>query len=132
MINAPENKASRKKTGKSELRQAEKTIAARVTLPEYSQIQARAAAAGYSLSAYTRSCLLGDPGPRARRRPVVNATLLAQTHAELRRIGNNINQIARSLNLKEPFSLPEIQKAHEELSLVLFEIMQAFGRKPEA
>ncbi len=101
------------------------------TPDEASRVKARAAEAGLSVSAFIRAAALGDAGPRARRRPIVDAAALAKTHAELRRIGNNLNQIAHALNISETVFFPTVIKAHEELSIVLFEIARALGYRPE-
>lgn len=101
------------------------------TPDEYAEMTTRAAEAGLSVSAFIRAAALGDAGPRARRRPIVDAAALAQTHAELRRIGNNLNQIAHALNIGETVFFPTVIKAHEELSIVLFEIARALGYRPE-
>ena len=101
------------------------------TPDEADRVKTRAAEAGLSVSAFIRAAALGDAGPRARRRPIVDAAALAQTHAELRRIGNNLNQIAHALNIGEAVLMPTITKAHEELSIVLFEIARALGYRPE-
>ena len=75
--------------------------------------------------------MLGDAGIRARRKPTVEAALLAHTHVELKRIGNNLNQIAKALNSGHRVLVPEVQKAAEDCSLVMLEIMKAFGYKPD-
>ncbi|MHB0695250.1 plasmid mobilization protein, partial [Roseomonas mucosa] len=58
----------------------------------------RAQAAGLSFASYLRGAALGSAGPRARQRSTFDRELLAAATAELRRVGNNVNQIARSLN----------------------------------
>ena len=54
----------------------------------------RARAAGLGLSAYVRRCALAGGAPA----PVADARELRPIYAELRRCGNNANQIARALN----------------------------------
>lgn len=102
------------------------------TPEERAELDRRAAEAGLSVAAFIRAAALGDAGIRARRRPIVDAVELAKTHAELRRIGNNLNQIAHALNIGETVFFPAVTKAHEELSIVLFEIARALGYRPEA
>ena len=75
--------------------------------------------------------MLGDAGIRARRKPTIEAATLAQTHGELRRVGNNLNQIAKALNSGHRVLVPEVQKAAEDISLVMLEIMKAFGYQPD-
>lgn len=77
----------------------------RTDAAEHVELESRATEAGLSVGAYLRACGLGDAGPRARRRPPVERELLARTNADLNRVGNNLNQIARTLNiaaLEEP------------------------------
>jgi Bacterial mobilisation protein (MobC) len=80
-----------------------------------------------SLAAHMRLCALGDQGPRARRRPPVDRVLLARTNADLNRIGNNLNQIARALNIQESVALPGIEAARAELLEALAGIRRALG-----
>lgn len=120
----------RSKSG-SQTRQRTAALLIALTPAERADFEARAAKAGLSLSAFARAAALGEAGPRARRRPIVDAAELASVHAELKRVGNNVNQIAKALNSGHRVLLPEVQKAHEDISLVMLEIMKAFGYKPE-
>jgi Mobilization protein NikA len=65
---------------------------------EFTELESRARAAGFTIGAYCRACALGDAGPRARRRVTVERELLAGNTAELNHIGGNLNQMARALN----------------------------------
>jgi len=123
-------KGSRRK-GASQTRQRKKTVQIALTPEERADIERRAAHAGLSLSSFCRAAALGDPGPRAARRPIVDAAALARTQAELKRVGNNLNQIAHALNIRETVLLPAITNAHEDLRIVLFEIARALGYRPE-
>lgn len=67
----------------------------RLTADEAARMRARAEASGLSLSAYIRrSALDGAPPPA----PAAGAGELRALYTELRRIGNNLNQIARAMN----------------------------------
>jgi hypothetical protein len=121
---------SKSKSG-SQKRQRTAALLIALTPAERADFEARAANAGLSLSAFARAAALGDKGPRARRRPTVEAATLAQTHAELRRVGNNLNQIAKALNSGHRVLVPEVQKAAEDISFVMIEIMKAFGYKTD-
>ena len=98
-----------------------------MTPAERAAFEEKAAKAGLSLSAFARAAALGDKGPRARRRPTVEAAKLAETHIHLRRIGNNLNQIAKAIHTGDAPPILEVQKAAEDVSLVMIEIMKAFG-----
>ena len=97
--------------GGSEKRQRNRHILIRVTEDELAAIEARADASGLSIAAYLRATALGNPGPRARRRPPVNHVVLRQLLGELGRVGNNVNQIARALNSGEAASVAELREA---------------------
>lgn len=131
MNDETEQQDDRKKDASSQNRKRRASIEIALTPEERAEIERRAADAGLSLSSFCRAAALGDAGPRARRRPIVDAVELAKTHAELRRIGNNLNQIAHALNIGETVLFPAVTKAHEDLSIVLFEIARALGYRPE-
>lgn len=62
---------------------------------EAEAIRARAKARGVTVSAYVcRAALADGPTPA----PAADAGQLRDLYAELRRIGNNLNQIARAMN----------------------------------
>lgn len=67
----------------------------RLTEAEAARIRAAAESRGLTVSAYVRRAALGGEVPPA---PVADAGELRELYAELRRIGNNLNQIARSMN----------------------------------
>jgi hypothetical protein len=70
---------------------------------ELAELKRRARLAGMSDGAYTRRATIGGAGPRSRRRPPeIDVALLARNNAELNRIGNNLNQVARALNRDDP------------------------------
>ena len=70
---------------------------------ERAALHERVRESGLSLGAYLRKCALGQAGPRSRRRrPEIDIVLLARNNAELNRIGNNLNQVARALHRDDP------------------------------
>jgi hypothetical protein len=96
-------------------------------IEERTAVEERAATAGLSLAAYGRSCMLGDAGPRARKRAPVDRELLARTNADLNRVGNNLNQIAHALNAGGSVILSEIAATSRELLATLTDIRRALG-----
>ena len=80
-------------------RQRKHVMQLRADDTERAELESRANASGLSVGAYLRACSLGDAGVRARRRAPVDRALLANANADLNRVGNNINQIARILNI---------------------------------
>lgn len=93
----------------SDKRQRGKIQPVRCTLEEFNAIAAKADQAGLSTAGFMRAAALGDPGPRAQRRPPADHKALRQLLGHAGRIGNNVNQIARSLNMGEPAPLPALE-----------------------
>jgi len=112
----------------SQKRQRAKGVRAAVTEAEYAALQERARNAGLSTAAYLRTCALGHKGPRAQHAPPVNRALLGQTLAELKRVGNNLNQIAHHLNAGGHLENWRIADAHADLSACLQLILEALGK----
>jgi len=70
----------------------------RLSLAEAEAIGVRQQAAGLSFNAYACTCMLGEGGPKRRRRPTIDREALMTATAELNRVGNNLNQLARAIN----------------------------------
>jgi hypothetical protein len=102
----------------------------RWTDEEFNAVAAKADKAGLAIAAFMRATTLGDPGPRAQRRPPADHKALRQILGELGRIGNNLNQIARALNSGETASLPELQKALSAYLDLRRAIFTALGKDP--
>lgn len=66
----------------------------RISESDAALMRERAQAAGLGLSAYVRRCALAGGAPA----PAADARELRPIYAELRRCGNNINQVARTFN----------------------------------
>ena len=116
----------------SERRQRGHTVHVRFDDDELARLEERAGDAGLSLAAYLRACALGAAGPRSRRRASVDRLLLAQTHAALSRIGNNLNQIAHALNSRGETPIGADIAVMRTASLAtLAEIRRALGRDRE-
>jgi len=109
---------------KSQNRTRTKAIKAAVTPEEYVEINEKAAAAGLSAGGYLRACGLGRATPGTKRRTPVDSQILERAIAEMRRIGNNINQIAHAANLNLPpdqEQLRQVLKEHLETLQLLRE-----------
>jgi hypothetical protein len=124
---AEDEPPKRKRRSGSQRRQRAKSVLVPLLDEERTAVEERAATAGLSLGAYGRACMLGDAGPRARKRLPVNGELLARTNADLNRVGNNLNQIAHALNSGDSVILAEIAAARRELLATLTDIRQALG-----
>lgn len=113
----------------SEKRQRNMRLVVRMNTDEFNRIAARADACGLASAAFLRACGLdGDAGPRARRKPPVDHQLLRQVLGHVGRVGNNLNQIARSLNSRERASIPDLQEALRAYLDIRNAIYEALGK----
>lgn len=83
----------------SELRRRTGTITVRVTPEERDAIDQLAMQRGLTVGAFLRSAALDSPGPRARTRIPVDEALLRQLLGQTGKVGGNLNQIAKQLNM---------------------------------
>jgi hypothetical protein len=109
----PQPPRKRKRRG-SEKRHRNFSVRVRLDGAERGELEARAGA--LSLPAYFRKAGLGSAGARARRRRV-NGHLLARALADLHRVGSNLNQIARILNIdsKQQVAIRALQAMRVDL-----------------
>ena len=99
-------------------------------LPQRAAIEQNASTVGLSLGSYARACMLLSPGPRARRKPHVNALELAKATAALNKSGNVLNQMAHVLNAGGAIKLAhECFAAIAENRAAAAAIRAAVGRK---
>ena len=89
------------KRGGSNKRQRDCQFVVRCTRDEFNEIAGNARDAGLRGGAWLRAKGLtkGDPGPRSQHIPPVENELLIQLLGNLGRLNNNVNQIARSINI---------------------------------
>lgn len=118
----------------SETRQRTKQVKIRFTPEEFNAIAAKLETGTLSMSAYGRMTMLGEPGPRARRRLPADHQALRQMLGHLGRVGNNLNQIARHLNTgADPHGLvPELQDALADYARMRDALYAALGKEPDA
>jgi hypothetical protein len=107
----------------------DKFIAVRCTPAEYAAIAKKAEQAGLKIGSYLRSVALGDPGPRAARRPPIKLEQLSRILGLLGNLTSNVNQMTRRLN-QSGFvpGLPELLAIRGEASEVCEAIRKALGR----
>jgi uncharacterized protein YecE (DUF72 family) len=116
----PRKKPQRgKKGGRAELLQV------RLSAVEKAEVQRRAQEAGYTAATFGRVRLLGDPGERARRAPTVNAEALGQLTAQVAKLGNNVNQIARKLNEGKGYDPRAAERLYQEVGQAMAAIRAA-------
>lgn len=125
---APEKSSAQPPRRRSEKRQRNKITPVRWAAEEFNEVAAKADKAGLPLGAYLRRMALGHAGPRAQRRPPADHVALRQILGQLGRVGNNINQIARSINYGDPCDLPELKAALKDYMAIRDAIYDALGK----
>lgn len=83
----------------SDTRQKGRVFGFRLSIEEYGQLHELAEREGLTIASYLRRTALAAPTSRAIRRPVVEVQVLSKLLAELHKIGSNINQTARRVNM---------------------------------
>jgi hypothetical protein len=100
----------------------------RLTLEETLALRERAARAGKSLSDYARHAALAyrthSGGPREAIHPFA---MPPATFNEIRRLGVNLNQIAKRLNAQDMPPPPELAPLLAEIHAVLKKALSAYG-----
>jgi hypothetical protein len=118
----------KKKRSGSENRQRDCIIKIRAKPEERAEMEANAAAAGLCLSSYVRSATTLRQRTRAvRRRPSPDMLRVAQLLAQTGRIGGNIYQLVRGMNLGDIPRVEEMYTAAKEARDFIAEAREAFG-----
>lgn len=106
-----------------------RVVASRVSPDEHAALDQKARDAGLSIGGYLRACGLGDAGLRTRRKPPLNAELLAYAVAQLNRVGNNLNQLNKRQNAAQAVGAQDSAVAIAEVRAVIRQICEALGRR---
>jgi hypothetical protein len=119
----------RKKTRSgTEKRKRQPRIIFRVSPEERSEIKANAEAAGLSVGSYLRSVATLRQRTRAvRRQPPPDMERVQQILAQTGRIGGNMYQLVRGMNLGEIVRVDELYNAAKEARAFLAAAREAFG-----
>jgi hypothetical protein len=118
---------ARKRSG-SEKRKRQPRVILRVSPQERAEMRANAAAVGLSLSSFIRSLACTRPTTRpVRHRPPPEARLLMSVLGQCGRIGGNIYQLVRGMNLGDIPRSPELDAAGKETRAFLAAAREAFG-----
>lgn len=96
--NANPQPPQRTRSGSEKRQRGKGAVLVRLLPEERSAVEEKAREVGLSLASFLRVSGLGTPGPRAKRRPPVNAEALGRATAALNKVGSNLNQIAHILN----------------------------------
>jgi hypothetical protein len=95
---------------------------------ERAAIQAIADQAGLSVGACIRALALGNPGPRAVRRPPVERAELARLLGHIGKLGSNINQIAKAIHQTRNLpSWSELAEIKADIARMRAAILKALG-----
>jgi hypothetical protein len=121
------NEISPKRRSGSAARRRQIVITFRASQAERSELESQACGKGLTLGSHIRGRLFESPQTRQRRRPLADVAALARLMGELNRIGSNINQVARAINLGETPLAHEIQEAMSGLREVIAAIRAAMG-----
>jgi hypothetical protein len=119
----------RKRSGSEKRQRGKGAILVRLLPDERATLEERARETGLSLASFLRACGLGVPGPRAKRRPPVDAEALARATAALNKTGSNLNQIAHILNAGQAAGARESVEALNETRAAIARILEIVGRK---
>lgn len=118
----------KKKRSGSETRQRDCIIKLRAKPEERAEMKANDAAAGLCLSAYVRSLTTLRQRTRAvRSRPSPDMKLVAQVLGQSGRIGGNIYQLVRGMNLGDIPQSDELEAAGKEARAFIAAAREAFG-----
>ena len=101
-------------------------ISVRCTETQRTELRRRASKANLSVSGYIKFVAL-EQSPRKLKCKSYDRVMLAKVLAHILRVGNNLNQIARRLNMDCPVDIPEIQNALHHHSDIHFQLMKVLG-----
>ncbi len=87
-----------------------KQLSFRVSEEEYKRLREKVTESGKNQQEYILSCVLG--------RPIINTNGIKELLPELKRIGNNLNQIAHALNGSGYYQYNLITENQKELNKV--------------
>lgn len=113
----------------SETRQRQHVVRLRLTDAERAELTVRVERAGLTVGSYLRQQALGGSGPRARRRPHVDAAALLLVQGQLGRIGSNLNQLTRAANAGAWPSTLGVEEAVNGVIATCDAIMRALGKE---
>ena len=112
-------------------RKLNRILAARFSDHEVQAIRRMAERHGQSVATLLRTTLLNIPAPaRSVRRPTVEVQAVARLLGELGKIGSNINQIAKEVNIGRRLREDSLEMALRDLGELRLACLQALGKEP--
>jgi len=112
---------------KSESRQRNDRVIFRLTAEEKVRFEKFCQASGLSKSDYFRKKCLEEKALRKRKTPNIETETLLKTLAQIGKVGGNLNQIARELNMGYLPITDELQLTLNQIRQLRLEIRKALG-----
>ena len=107
-------------------------LSIRLSETERIEIESRAERAGLSMGGYCKFVIFNTEPPRRSRRTVPEKAELSRLMGHVSRVGANINQIARQLNMYSAIDVVEVSNAMADIAELRASIMKALGYREEA
>lgn len=107
-------------------------LSIRLSDTERLDIESRAQRAGLSMGGYCKFVIFNTDPPRRSRRVVPEKAELSRLIGHVSRVGANINQIAKQLNMYSAIDVVEVSNAMADVAELRASIMKALGYREEA
>lgn len=105
-------------------------VSLRLSAAERATLRERANDAGLSVGSYLRLKALGSTGARSVPKPPIERELAAHLLAQLRRVGGNVNQIAKAANMGEVVMREDLAPTLAAVRSLVNDLAAALGRAP--
>ncbi len=106
-------------------------LSIRLSDTERLDIESRAERAGLSMGGYCKFVIFNTEPPRRSRRAVPEKAELSRLIGHVSRVGANINQIAKQLNMYSAIDVVEVSNAMADVAELRASIMKALGYREE-
>lgn len=106
-------------------------LSIRLSDTERVDIESRAQRAGLSMGGYCKFVIFNTDPPRRSRRVVPEKAELSRLIGQVSRVGANINQIAKQLNMYSAIDVVEVSNAMADVAELRASIMKALGYREE-
>ncbi|WP_299077274.1 plasmid mobilization relaxosome protein MobC [uncultured Paraglaciecola sp.] len=106
-------------------------LSIRLSDTERLDIENRAERAGLSMGGYCKFVIFNTDPPRRSRRVVPEKAELSRLIGQVSRVGANINQIAKQLNMYSAIDVVEVSNAMADVAELRASIMKALGYREE-
>ena len=106
-------------------------LSIRLSDTERLDIENRAQRAGLSMGGYCKFVIFNTDPPRRSRRVVPEKAELSRLIGQVSRVGANINQIAKQLNMYSAIDVVEVSNAMADVAELRASIMKALGYREE-